>query len=140
MTRLLKYVLPVVGFVAGVLLVAQMPLPVEAQTRAADYIPLALLAGFDSICGGIRSGLRGRFRGDIFLSGFLVNVLLAVLFVVASERLGVELHLAAVVVLGSRIFINLSLIRRELLDRWRRRRDVVADEEPLVSPERVLPL
>ncbi len=87
-------------------------------TLAADYLSLAVLAGLDSVFGGIRSGVERRFRSDVFLSGFLVNMLLAVLLVYLGEQIGVpDLYLAAVVTLGGRIFLNLSVIRRHWLER-----------------------
>jgi small basic protein len=76
------------------------------------YLSLAALAGLDSIFGGIRAGLEGKFHDDIFLSGFLVNTLLAGLLAYLGDRIGVDLYLAAVVALGARVFLNLSLIRR----------------------------
>ena len=84
----------------------------------ADYLSLAVLAGLDSVFGGIRAGVERRFRSDVFLSGFLVNMILAVLLVYLGAKIGVqELHLAAVVTLGGRIFLNLSVIRRHWLER-----------------------
>jgi small basic protein len=84
----------------------------------ADYLSLAVLAGLDSVFGGIRAGVERRFRGDVFLSGFLVNMILAVLLVYMGQQIGVsDLYLAAVVTLGGRIFLNLSVIRRHWLER-----------------------
>jgi small basic protein len=84
----------------------------------ADYLSLAVLAGLDSVFGGIRAGVERRFRSDVFLSGFLVNMVLAVVMVYLGAVIGVpELHLAAVVTLGGRIFLNLSVIRRHWLER-----------------------
>jgi len=84
----------------------------------ADYLSLAVLAGLDSVFGGIRAGVERRFRGDVFLSGFLVNMVLAVLLVYMGAQIGVpDLYLAAVVTLGGRIFLNLSVIRRHSLER-----------------------
>jgi small basic protein len=79
---------------------------------------LAVLAGLDSVFGGIRAGVERRFRSDVFLSGFLVNMILAVLLVYLGTRIGVDdLYIAAVVTLGGRMFLNLSVIRRHWLER-----------------------
>lgn len=78
----------------------------------ASYISLAALAGLDSICGGVRSGLEGKFHDDIFLTGFLMNTVLSAALAYLGDRIGVDLFLAAVVMLGGRVFLNLSLIRR----------------------------
>lgn len=85
---------------------------------AAENLSLAVLAGLDSVFGGIRAGVERRFRGDVFLSGFIVNMVLAVLLVYMGQQIGVpDLYLAAVVTLGGRIFLNLSVIRRHWLER-----------------------
>jgi small basic protein len=46
------------------------------------------------------------------LSGFVVNTILAAALAYLGDQIGVDLFLAAVVVLGGRVFLNLSLIRR----------------------------
>ena len=79
---------------------------------AAPYLSLAALAGLDAVCGGVRAGLESKFQDDIFLTGFLMNTLLAAALAYLGDRLGVDLFLAAVVLLGGRVFMNLSLIRR----------------------------
>lgn len=78
----------------------------------ASYLSLATLAGLDSIFGGIRAGIEGKFHDDIFLSGFVVNTILAAGLAYLGDQIGVDLFLAAVVALGGRVFLNLSLIRR----------------------------
>lgn len=77
-----------------------------------------MLAGLDSVFGGIRAGVEHKFRSDVFLSGFLVNMFLAVILVWVGDKIGVkDLYLAAVVTLGGRMFLNLSVIRRHWLER-----------------------
>jgi small basic protein len=116
--RLGKVALPVLGFALGFALVVGVRVPIPVPYDYASYLSLATLAGLDSIMGGIRAGLEGKFRNDIFLSGFIVNMVVAVLLAALGDQIGVEgLYLAAVVTLGGRIFWNLSVIRRHLLDR-----------------------
>ncbi|MFM9872686.1 MAG: small basic family protein [Fimbriimonadaceae bacterium] len=100
-----------VGIVLGALISAQVPL------AWAPYMSVAVLAGLDSICGGTRSYLEGKFQQDIFVSGFLFNILIAVFFVWLGVGIGLNLMLAAALVFGMRIFTNLSLIRRLALSR-----------------------
>lgn len=102
--------LPLLGLVAGFLMVYRADLVVPSNM--ASYLSLATLAGLDSIFGGIRAGIEGKFHDDIFLSGFAVNTCLAALLAYIGDQIGVDLFLAAVVVLGGRVFLNLSLIRR----------------------------
>jgi small basic protein len=82
------------------------------------YIAVTCLAGLDTVLGGIRSGLEGKFRTDVFYTGFVANVLIAFFFAWLGDQLGINLYLAAALVLGTRIFINLSLIRRWMLTKW----------------------
>jgi len=44
--------------------------------------------------------------------------LLAALLAYLGDQIGVDLFLAAVVTLGGRMFLNLSLIRRYYLTQW----------------------
>jgi small basic protein len=114
--KLIKVLLPLFAFALGVsvMLVRDVRLPAEF----ASYLSLATLAGMDSVFGGIRAGLDGKFKNEIFLSGFVVNMLLAVALAFLGDQIGVsDLYLAAVVTLGGRIFLNLSVIRRQLLER-----------------------
>jgi len=102
--------LPFVGLVSGFLLVYTWDISVP--NYLASYLSLGTLAGLDSFFGGIRAGIEGKFHGDIFISGFAVNTLLAAALAYLGDQIGVNLFLAAVVVLGGRVFLNLSLIRR----------------------------
>jgi small basic protein len=114
--KLGKVLLPLFAFAVGLCVMLRLPnqLPIEY----ASYLSLATLAGMDSVFGGIRAGLDNKFRNDIFLSGFIVNMVLAVALALLGDQIGVQdLYLAAVVTLGGRIFLNLSVIRRQLLER-----------------------
>jgi len=101
--------LPLLGLIVGFLVYW---LPVELPAAYAGYLGLAALAGLDTVFGGIRAGLEGKFHDDIFISGFVVNTILAASLAYLGDLIGVSLYLAAAVVLGGRIFLNLSLIRR----------------------------
>jgi len=105
--------LPLLGVLAGFVAIYFLSLPVPAGI--ASYLSLAALAGLDSVSGGIRAGIEEKFEADIFLSGFVVNTLLAALLAYLGDQIGVDLFLAAVVALGGRVFLNMSLIRRQWL-------------------------
>ncbi len=85
-------------------------------TQYGQYLSLAALAGLDSLIGGVRAGTEGKFKSDVFISGFLTNTLLAAFLAYLGDLMGQPLGLAAVVALGGRIFVNLSIIRRQWLE------------------------
>lgn len=89
---------------------------VTLPTQYAQYLSLAALAGLDSLIGGVRAGTEGKFKSDVFISGFLTNTLLAAFLAYLGDLMGQPLGLAAVVALGGRIFVNLSIIRRQWLE------------------------
>src|SRR5919198_134139 len=94
----------VAGFAAGLIVFHRIQVPPELATSYAPYLSLATLAGLDTLFGGIRAGIEGRFQDDIFVSGFILNTLLAAGLALLGDVIGVDLFLAAVVALGTRIF------------------------------------
>ena len=108
---------PIAGFIAGFAATYAF-VQQGVWLPAAEYLSLAVLAGWDSVFGGIRAGVERRFKSDVFLTGFLFNMILAVGLVYVGRAIGVtDLYFAAVVTLGGRIFLNLSVIRRHWLER-----------------------
>lgn len=106
---------PIIGLLAGALIGVLSGFSIPAAF--ARYTAIAILAGMDSVLGGVRSEMEGRFSTGIFLSGFFANSLLAGLLVYMGDRLGVDLYLAAIVAFGVRLFNNLAVIRRRLIAR-----------------------
>jgi len=87
------------------------------------YLAVACLAGLDTVCGGIRTGLEGKFHNDVFITGFVSNIVIAFFLAWLGDRIGINLVLVAALVLGTRIFTNLSLIRRFVLTKWQDERE-----------------
>lgn len=106
---------PIIGLLAGAVIGVLSGFSIP--TAFARYTAIAILAGMDSVLGGVRSEMEGKFSTSIFLSGFFVNSLLAGLLVYMGDRLGVDLYLAAIVAFGVRLFNNLAIIRRRLIAR-----------------------
>jgi len=115
LTGLLPVAGLVIGLIVGWIAFTWIRVPGDLAGVYAPYLSLATLAGVDTVLGGIRAGIEGRFQDDIFVSGFVLNTLLAAGLAFLGDRIGVDLFLAAVVALGSRVFLNLSLIRRYYL-------------------------
>ncbi len=103
------------GFALGYFLFDHFNWAISADY--APYLSVAALAGLDTVFGGIRAGIEGRFQNDIFASGFMLNTLLAAAITWFGGHIGIDLALVAVIVLGSRVFLNLSLIRRYYLNK-----------------------
>lgn len=99
-------------------LIIGFQMPVLLPVVYAKYMSIAVLAALDSVFGGIRAYMEDGFDNIIFVSGFIVNTLLAAGLAYLGDRLGVELYLAAVVVFGVRLFQNLGIIRRYLLKKY----------------------
>jgi small basic protein len=108
--------LPLFALILGAALALIFVQPIRGVEG--QYLAVAVLAGVDSVCGGFRSGLEGKFRNDVFITGFISNTLIAFGLAWFGDKIFLNLFLAVALVLGARIFTNLSLIRRYLLTKW----------------------
>lgn len=108
-------ILPVIGLIAGLLIGTLLPINVPMDF--AKYLSVALLASLDTVFGGMRAGLEGKFDNVIFMTGFFTNALLAAGLVYIGERIGIDLYYAALLAFGLRIFQNLAIIRHHFLKR-----------------------
>jgi small basic protein len=95
-----------------------MAFSVTIPAEYSRYTAMAILAALDSVLGAARAELRGEFDNRIFLTGFFANIILAGGLTYLGDRLGVELYIAAIVAFGVRLFDNLAIVRRLLLERW----------------------
>lgn len=93
------------------------------------YLAIAIVAALDSVFGGITSTLKRNFDMKIFLSGFFVNAILAILLTYLGQKLNVDIYLAAVVVFVGRMFNNLGTIRRYYVERITTKKVVNKAEE-----------
>lgn len=107
--------LPLIGLLIGAII--GTTISYEIPIIYAKYMSIAVLASLDSVFGGIKAVLEEKFDGTILLTGFFTNTLLAALLAYLGDRLGVDLHLAAVFAFGVRLFQNLADIRHHLLGR-----------------------
>ncbi|UWG99198.1 small basic family protein [Dehalobacter sp. DCM] len=94
--------------------------PIDIPIAYAKYFSVAILGALDSVLGGIRSYQEEHFDSKIFISGFFVNIILASLLAFTGDIIGVDLYLAAVVAFGTRLFQNISIIRRHIISRDRK--------------------
>jgi len=111
----------ILGLLAGIFL--GFTLNVSYPTEYSFYITMGLLAAIDSILGAARSYLEGKYNNLIFISGFIANAVMAGLLAYLGDRLGVPLYYAAIFVFGGRLFQNLAVIRRLLIDKYLIKKD-----------------
>lgn len=108
--------LPILGLILGVSIgyLTDLSMP-DTYT---NYLSIALLAAFDTLIGGIRAHLQNVYDDKVFVTGFFFNIILAASLAFLGVHLGVDLYLAAVFAFGVRLFQNIAVIRRILLDKW----------------------
>lgn len=106
----------ILGLIGGIVL--GFMLNISYPTEYSFYITMGLLAAIDSILGAARSHLEGKYNNLIFITGFITNAILAGLLAYLGDRLGVPLYYAAILVFGGRLFQNLAVIRRLLIDKY----------------------
>ena len=80
-----------------------------------NYLAIAIVASLDSVFGGIASNIKKVFDIKVFISGFFVNSILAILLTYLGQKLNVDIYLAAIIVFVGRMFNNLGIIRRYYL-------------------------
>ncbi|WP_226037941.1 small basic family protein [Aquibacillus saliphilus] len=100
----------VVGIALGLLTNITIP------DQYSNYLSIAVLAAFDTLFGGIRAHLEKKFDEKVFISGFFFNVSLAALLAFLGVQLGIDLYLAAVFAFGVRLFQNIAIIRRQMIE------------------------
>lgn len=87
-----------------------------------NYLAIAIMAIIDSIIGAFSAYTKDTFDLNIFVSGFFINALIAIAFTMIGENLNVDIYLAAIFVFVNRIFNNLSIIRRNLLTEFSKKK------------------
>jgi len=108
------FVAIIIGCVIGALIGINTPI---IPYTYSGYLAIAIIAALDSVFGGITSSLNKNFDMKIFLSGFFVNAILAILLTYLGQKLNVDIYLAAVVVFVGRMFNNLGIIRRYYVEK-----------------------
>ena len=107
-----KIIIPILALILGL---CTYFIPWSPHTSWASYLSLAVLAAMDSVIGGIKAYLEGKFKDDLFITSFIFNTLIAAFLAFLGDKIGLNLFLAALIALGSRIFINISIIRNDIM-------------------------
>ena len=104
--------LPLLGLLVGVL--AGLVLNITVGFELSRYSAVAILAALDSVLGAVRAELDGVYDNRIFISGFLVNAIIAVLLTFIGDRLGLAVP-GGPYHLRPAHLRNVALIRRHFL-------------------------
>ncbi len=110
-------IIAIIGIILGIFIGLYIPL--EFTTISSLYISVGILAAIDSILGALRSSFEDKFDSVIFITGFIVNALLAISLSYLGDKLGVPIYYAAIFVFGTRLFNNIGSIRHYSIDRFR---------------------
>jgi small basic protein len=105
------------GLLAGIIIgsLIQFDIPIEFT----KYTAVLIIGLLDALFGAARSDVSNDdYSALIFLTGLSFNIILAIGITYLGERLGLDLYLAATVVFTFRIFTNVGIIRRALLEKW----------------------
>ena len=108
--------LPIISLIVGLILGVFVRFG-QIPGLYGQYLAVMCLAGLDTVCGGVRSILEDKFRADVFTTGFFSNVLIAFFLAWLGDKIYINLFLAVGLVLATRIYTNLSLIRRFMMTR-----------------------
>ena len=131
----------IIGCLAGIGMGFLIP---TIPYTASNYLAIGIVAAMDTVIGGYASNLKGTFDIKVFVSGFFMNTVLAILLTFIGQRLNVDIYLAAIIVFVGRMLSNLGIIRRIYLEKLeqkkpghRRKIDPektvkVADDEPKI--------
>lgn len=123
----------IIGLASGVIL--GLVFNITYPTEYSFYITMGLLAAMDSMLGAARSHLEGKYNNLIFISGFIANALLAGLLAFIGDKLGVPLYYAAILIFGGRLFQNLAVIRRIIIDKYVTKKNQKKNMEKLHDPQ-----
>ena len=104
----------IIGCILGVVIGFITP---TIPYTVSQYLAIGIVAALDSVFGGIASNIKKNFDMKVFISGFFVNAILAMLLTYLGEKLNVDIYLAAIVVFVGRMFNNLGIIRRYYLSK-----------------------
>ncbi|WP_330634682.1 small basic family protein [Anaerovorax sp. IOR16] len=110
-----------IGLIGG--LVLGFGLDITYPAEYSFYITMALLASLDSILGAARAQFEDKYNGIIFFTGFITNAILAAALTYLGDLLGVPLYYAAIFVFGGRLFNNLAVIRRIVVEKYVLKKD-----------------
>lgn len=112
----MAFLIILLGCIIGAIIGINLPL---IPYSISGYVAIGIMAALDTVFGGIRAVIEKKFDMTIFVSGFFINSITAVAFTYFGNKLNVDISLAAIVVFIGRIFIDLAVIRRYYIEKWK---------------------
>lgn len=122
-------ILSLLGIVIGVLvgIIIKIDIPLE-YTR---YTAVIIIGILDALFGAIRAEVtRDQYNAIIFISGLIFNILLSIGITFLGDKLGLDLYLAATVVFTFRIFSNVGITRRAIMQNLINKKKGISDPTP----------
>lgn len=117
----------ILGCLLGALLGINAPM---ISYTYSNYLAIAIVAALESVIGGIVAVENKKFDLKIFVSGFFVNGIVAILLTILGQKLNVDIYLAVIVVFVGRMLTNLSIIRRFYIEKWSNKAKKKSEPEP----------
>ena len=106
----------IVGILIGI--IAGLTINIEIPIEYTKYSAVAIIGILDALFGAIRAEVtKDQYNTVIFITGLLFNIILALGITLLGEQLGLDLYLAATVVFTFRIFSNVGITRRALIQK-----------------------
>lgn len=110
MNTLILIISCIIGIIAGLI----SPIIPYSYSK---YTAVAIMAALDSVIGGISGISQNKFDIKVFISGFFTNSIVAILLTMFGESLDIDIFLAAIFVFVFRIFNNIGIVRRGLINK-----------------------
>jgi small basic protein len=106
-----------IGILAGIMVGALLRYAIPPSLTR--YTAVAIIGILDAIFGALRAEVVDKnYEFSIFFTGLLFNIILAVAITFLGDKMGLDLYLAASVVFTFRIFNNVGVTRRVLVEKW----------------------
>ncbi len=111
----------ILGILVGIIigLITDYTIPIEYI----KYTAVTIIGILDALFGAVKAEIsHDKYNATIFLTGLVFNIILALGITLLGEKLGLDLYLAATVVFTFRIFSNLGIVRRAILEKVTKRK------------------
>ncbi|MDP4007941.1 MAG: small basic family protein [Candidatus Peregrinibacteria bacterium] len=106
-----------IGILLGIIIGLSMDIDIPIELTR--YTAVIIIGMLDALFGAIRAEFtKDDYDPLIFLTGLFFNTVLAVGITYLGDRLGLDLYLAATVVFTFRIFSNVGIVRRVMIEKW----------------------